>query len=230
MIEDRFKAHRKIYETIERGFPGSSLSPGGDSRFFKIWVLVESDTTFLCDTTATTLTHIFYELSCNPEHISKLRKEIARHISPSEDIHDQNLKYVHHLNGATHKTLRLYVPSCIYYTPASNAIQRSRNRLYAVTSYRLRFPNYSVLTKQTVERLESSTSVETGLVGQYRDVTLMLTLSNKHSYQVPELITSKETLHFLGFTPFDIDQIGITPLRGIYNSVEREFIRGILFK
>lgn len=67
-------------------------------------------TTFHSDTTATSLTHIFYELARNPEHISKLREEIARHISPSEEIDDQNLKYAHHLNGVIHETLRLYPP------------------------------------------------------------------------------------------------------------------------
>lgn len=99
-----------------------------------------------------------------------------------------------------------------------------------LTSHRLKFSNYSVLTKQTVEILESSKSIETGLVGQYGDMTLNLRLSNKHSYQIPEVITSKETLHFLGFTPFEVEQIwsDITPVRGIYKWVEREFIQGIL--
>lgn len=97
-------------------------------------------------------------------------------------------------------------------------------------SHRLKFSSYSVLTKQTVEILESSNLIETGPVGQYGDRTLKLTLSNKHSYQIPEIVSSKETLHFLGFAPFEVEQIwsDITPVRGIYKWVEGEFIEGIL--
>lgn len=70
----------------------------------------KTDTPFHSDTTATSLTHIFYELARNPEHIYKVCEEIARHISPSGDIDDQNLKYAHHLNCVIHETLRLYPP------------------------------------------------------------------------------------------------------------------------
>lgn len=99
-----------------------------------------------------------------------------------------------------------------------------------VTSNRLRFSGFSGLTKQTVEILESSSSIETGQVSQYGGMTIKLILSDKHSYRIPEIITSKETLHFLGFTPFEVERIwsDITPLRGIYKWVEREFIEGIL--
>lgn len=77
---------------------------------FSLEVCRKTDTTFHSDTTATSLTHIFYELARNPEHISKLCEEIAQLVSPSEDIDDQNLKYAHHLNGVIHETLRLYPP------------------------------------------------------------------------------------------------------------------------
>lgn len=77
---------------------------------FSLEVCRKTDTTFHSDTTATSLTHILYELARNPEHISKLCEEIARLVSPSEDIDDQNLKYAHHLNGVIHETLRLYPP------------------------------------------------------------------------------------------------------------------------
>lgn len=98
------------------------------------------------------------------------------------------------------------------------------------TSHRLKISSFSVLTKQTIEMLESSESIEIGQLGQYGDMTLKLRLSNKHSYQMPEIITSKETLHFLGFTPCEVEQIWseITPVRSIYKWVGRGFIEGIL--
>lgn len=76
-----------------------------------------------------------------------------------------------------------------------------------VTSNRLRFSSFSVFTKQTIEILESSSSIEIGQVGQYEDMTIKLILSDKHSYQISEIITSKETLHFPGFTPFEVERI-----------------------
>lgn len=98
------------------------------------------------------------------------------------------------------------------------------------SSYRPRFSSVSVLTEQTVEILESSKSIEKGLVGPYGDMTFKLILTKTRSYQIPEIITSKETLHFLGFTPFEVDQIwsDITPVRGISKCAWREFVRGIL--
>lgn len=99
-----------------------------------------------------------------------------------------------------------------------------------VTPYRPRFSNVSLLRKQSIEILESSNSIETGLVGQYGDMALKLIISNKHSYQVPEIITSKETLDFLGFTTSEIEEMwsDINPVRGIYGPPVREFIEGIL--
>ena len=62
------------------------------------------------DTTATTLTHILYRLACNPEHISKLREEIAQHVDPSEEIVDQKLQHAPHMNAIIYETLRLHPP------------------------------------------------------------------------------------------------------------------------
>ena len=64
------------------------------------------------DTTATTLTHIIYELVRHPSHISKLRKELTS-IDPSVGPH--NIKHVQiqhldHLNGVIYETLRLHPP------------------------------------------------------------------------------------------------------------------------
>lgn len=62
------------------------------------------------DTTAATLTHIFYELAGNPEHILKLREEVAPHIDSSGNILHQNIQYLDHLNGVIFETLRLHPP------------------------------------------------------------------------------------------------------------------------
>lgn len=97
------------------------------------------------------------------------------------------------------------------------------------SSYRFKFSHASVLMRTTVEILQSSKSIENGPVGQYGDTTLKLILSKNHTYQIPEIKNSKETLHFLGFTPFEVDQIWseITPVRGIYGCANCEFIRGV---
>lgn len=99
-----------------------------------------------------------------------------------------------------------------------------------VISYRLGFSSFSTLTTPIVERLESSKFIETGLVGQYGDKAIKLILSSEHSYQIPQIMASKESLHFLGFTPFEIEQIwsDISPIQGIYQWVAREFHKGIV--
>lgn len=69
-----------------------------------------TDTVLYSDTTATTLTHIFYELARNRKHIPILREEIALHIGSSDDIQDEKLRYLDHLNGVIYETLRLHPP------------------------------------------------------------------------------------------------------------------------
>ena len=64
------------------------------------------------DTTATTLTHIIYELARHPSNIPKLRKELAS-IDPSirpNKIHHLQLQHLDHLNGVISETLRLHPP------------------------------------------------------------------------------------------------------------------------
>ena len=68
------------------------------------------DFTHYSDTVSSTLIHIFYQLACNPEHIPKLREEIALHIDPSEEILDQKLQNAEHLNGVIFEALRLHPP------------------------------------------------------------------------------------------------------------------------
>ena len=69
------------------------------------------------DTTASTLTNLFYQLERNPRHISKLRVEIAPHMSPEGDFPNLKLQYLQHLNAVINETLRLH-------PPVSTALQR----------------------------------------------------------------------------------------------------------
>jgi tryprostatin B 6-hydroxylase len=67
------------------------------------------------DTTASTLTHIFFELATNPSHIAHLRKEILAiqstgESSTSRGISHKNLQTLDHLNGVIFESLRLHPP------------------------------------------------------------------------------------------------------------------------
>lgn len=100
-----------------------------------------------------------------------------------------------------------------------------------VTPYRPRFSVTSVLSFETVQILELSDSVEMGLVGRHGDMALNLITSNNNSYQIPEIMTSKGTLEFLGFTPSKVEEIWSdnNPARGILKHATHEFIEGILY-
>ncbi|KAI9874353.1 MAG: hypothetical protein M1830_009845 [Pleopsidium flavum] len=62
------------------------------------------------DTTAATLTYIFYELARNPCQLSKLRDEVATHVTSFGDVSHQKIQYLDHLNGVINETLRLHPP------------------------------------------------------------------------------------------------------------------------
>jgi len=66
--------------------------------------------THLSDTTASTLTHIFYHLARDPQQVHKLRYEIAPQIDTSRDIAPIQLQHLNHLNGIINETLRLHPP------------------------------------------------------------------------------------------------------------------------
>jgi tryprostatin B 6-hydroxylase len=65
---------------------------------------------FCSDTTASTLTHIFYHLAQDLQQVDKLRYEIAPQIDSSEGILPAKLQYLDHLNGIINETLRLHPP------------------------------------------------------------------------------------------------------------------------
>ncbi|KAH8807492.1 cytochrome P450 monooxygenase [Xylogone sp. PMI_703] len=65
------------------------------------------------DTTAATLSNLFYELLENPGQIHKLREELDRLFSTGEEVHLEQLAKAKHLNAVINETLRLHpaVPS-----------------------------------------------------------------------------------------------------------------------
>jgi cytochrome P450 len=65
---------------------------------------------FGSDTTASTLTHIFYHLAQNPQHVDRLRLEICSRIDPSDGIVPMKLQDLDYLNGIINETLRLHPP------------------------------------------------------------------------------------------------------------------------
>ena len=63
------------------------------------------------DTTAAALTHILLELARHPEHVQKLREELAAYTQePFMDVLHQKIAHLDHLNGVIYETLRLHPP------------------------------------------------------------------------------------------------------------------------
>lgn len=63
------------------------------------------------DTTASTLTYIFYELAKQPELVPKLRDEVQSLLSAGKDLSNMNLQSLPLLNGIINETLRLHPPA-----------------------------------------------------------------------------------------------------------------------
>lgn len=62
------------------------------------------------DTTATTLTSLFFYLAQKPEHVSLLREELASHVAGNKGMPHQGLQYLEHLSAVINETLRLHPP------------------------------------------------------------------------------------------------------------------------
>ncbi|KIW05674.1 uncharacterized protein PV09_03537 [Verruconis gallopava] len=60
------------------------------------------------DTTACSLSWLFYELSCYPEIVTKLRAEILRTVGPDADPTYEDLKSMKYMQHCMNETLRLY--------------------------------------------------------------------------------------------------------------------------
>lgn len=62
------------------------------------------------DTTAVTLTHVFYHLAVDPSLVEKLRGEIGELWLAGEEFNARNFQNADYLNGVIHETLRLHPP------------------------------------------------------------------------------------------------------------------------
>ncbi|TVY35049.1 Cytochrome P450 monooxygenase [Lachnellula subtilissima] len=62
------------------------------------------------DTTATTLTHIFYHLARSPKVSSALRKELEAFYQPGSESEFKDLQEAPYLNGVINESLRLHPP------------------------------------------------------------------------------------------------------------------------
>ena len=67
-----------------------------------------SSLTPLQDTTAATLSWLFYELSRHPEVVARLRREILERVGPSRTPTYDDLKNMRYLQHTINETLRLY--------------------------------------------------------------------------------------------------------------------------
>jgi cytochrome P450 len=61
------------------------------------------------DTTAATLTFLFYHLAQEPEVVAKIREEL-RPLTQNTDWHDKDIQHAAYLNGAINEALRLHPP------------------------------------------------------------------------------------------------------------------------
>lgn len=62
------------------------------------------------DTTAATLTYLFYYLIKDPSQVEKLRAELKPLLNESGELDAKNAAAAKHLNGAIHEALRLHPP------------------------------------------------------------------------------------------------------------------------
>ncbi|KAF2446026.1 L-ornithine-N5-monooxygenase [Karstenula rhodostoma CBS 690.94] len=81
----------------------------------KDWRVLRGDAQLIVvadsDTTATTLSAALFELAKNPEYIEKLRTELAPYMNdPVNDVLNERVADLDHLNAVIHETLRLHPP------------------------------------------------------------------------------------------------------------------------
>lgn len=62
------------------------------------------------DTTATTLTHLFYHIARDPIHADKLRQELKLLMQPDGTFDTKDLVNAEYLNGMINEALRLHPP------------------------------------------------------------------------------------------------------------------------
>lgn len=115
-VEDRMQYKPEVPDIMsallapyEKSGPPEGLERSylqGDSRL----VIVAGS-----DTTAATLTHVFYQLCANPEYIPKLREEFDPYVTADGDALNTDIQNLDLLNGVVYETLRLNpaVPSMV---------------------------------------------------------------------------------------------------------------------
>lgn len=62
------------------------------------------------DTTAATLTYIFYHLASDPSQVAKLRAELEPLLQGRPELDPKDVSAAKHLNGVIHEALRLHPP------------------------------------------------------------------------------------------------------------------------
>ena len=78
------------------------------------------------DTTSATLSCALLELARKPEHIAKLREELAPYIpDASAEVQHEKIAHLNHLNGIINETLRLHppVPAAMHRKTPSEGIE-----------------------------------------------------------------------------------------------------------
>lgn len=62
------------------------------------------------DTTAATLTHLFYHIAEDPSIVDKLREELSQHVTPDGEVDHKEIQEAPYINGCINETLRLHPP------------------------------------------------------------------------------------------------------------------------
>jgi len=77
----------------------------------QLWQRKTANAVYHSDTTASTLTHIFYHLAHDVTQIGRLRSELAPYFEQNLDAIDPfEIQHLNHLNGIINETLRLHPP------------------------------------------------------------------------------------------------------------------------
>ena len=126
----------------------------GNEEISKLWLTGDSRLVIVAgsDTTAATMTHIFYRLCKQPEHIAKLRAELDPLVE-NQQISTFNVGAVEkceHLNGVINEGLRLFppVPSGVLRVTPADGLKVGDN--YVPPDVTIGIPMYTVNRSEKV--------------------------------------------------------------------------------
>jgi tryprostatin B 6-hydroxylase len=127
-LEKRMSKEPKVPDLMATLLPRSQpLSPSSFAAQDLLTLQADSRTIIVAgsDTTAASLTYIFYELAKHPEHAVKVREELAGLLGPSGNIEYRLIQSADHLNAVITETLRLHpvVPTIIQRKTPAEGIQ-----------------------------------------------------------------------------------------------------------